>query len=1678
MGGLVDPGRAREPGAQAGTGGSVSDGSDRGRGSSHHDPDAARRRRADEALRRLERAAMNDVDLPPRVRSEVIEAVAEQRRRLAEADAGARDRAREAAPPAPLPPLPLSPPLPPPSSPAPPLPSFVREEDTAPPARAAHAGTVERDEPATARRPSGPSVWERLSPAFAENLAFGLAAFLMVAAAVYFVTTAWATMTGSERLLVAVGGLDFVGALLVLAARLLSRSAPDLASVERVLLWIVAFFVPLAAVPAGQLLETDLATGLVAALLVVGPGAVAIRSLARATDARLLRPLASGLGALVLLVLLGGMGAGAPVLWTTAAAASLLGGTWLLARRVPRLGASPGTLVATLASFTFAALVVAGRVALAAGTPAVAILGIPPAAAALALAWLDVAKARAGSLAEGRAGHAGDAEGVAWRGVALALAVGGAVVAMGDPLALLVAAGLGAAGALLAASRLPSTWLLLPGLALSAVAYLRTPAPVRELVAALRDRASHALGYVSRPMPLGYYGVTFVPYLVATGLFAWRLHRAGRAARARVLLAWTVALGAGLVVLALATSGYPPGTDLRAPAAVLALQGALWIGLAALLDRWALARVGGVAAVGAVVAMLRHVHAAAPAAVLVLSASGLVALVPGVWLRARHGHIARELSPVFVEIATVAGALATAVALFPIDALLAGDARVVVAATALALLLAALAVAWRLAGLLALAALAWAAAARALALAAGLFGWAPLVVVTASAAPLLLVRGAARLGRRIRHAEAPAWRRGGLHVGVATLVVQAVAFAAVPAPDPWPLALSFVLAAAILARASWLSEDRGLVAVAALEALAAGPALARASGGEVLGAPGLLGLALATGALAAWLRVLDARTGRRRLPPEGVAAVVALGVWATFLGAILVVATVASRGAPPADGLLVAAAGLVVLTSVRAFGTRAAGGLRHDLEVATGLPAGLLLGFVAWGILFAAGAPDDLYPLGAIAAAAALRVSPRGCEADGVAAFLLGLGALALASVLAVGGAGSPGALLVAYALLALLGWLGVARAPVADGTLLLLALLLGSSLLVADRMVGLPLRDQPTLWLLFAAAAGVLTTWRPARVPSAAAAVVAGPIVAVAAALGVVLAVLLSAEEMTFPGGHAMRLALAVRVAAVAFLAAAIAARLYVRPAWRGLLTLGGLVVAGAIVAPLNAVLHGAFRLSVRSVLASASPLGAYAAATWRPDVEIAAVATLVAFAIPRRSGRGRRRLGALESEEVVSAVLLVLALLLTGAEWADPSTPAAAFVLAGAAALAYDRTRHPAWATTSAHGLLLAAALLVPFFAGEARLTGDTALRLAAVFAGLAWLLGAVVLALRRPRAGTGPARAALGRAAVTAAWLAPGAVVADLFASGRAPASPAETALAVGALLPTLVLWALSVARRPRAASLHGALSTFVVLFAFLRLRTGALFFDATLDVHALAVLGLTLLVLDGWVGERLRVPLVLDGLLLAVPVVLRGCFAVVGSLPPDPNAASGLALGAAIAALAGRRLRREGLVWLGAGLANLAVFALWRQHGLVDPALYGAPPGLTLLVAAELLRRRIAPAARAALVVPGIALLYGSVCVQVLRVEEPVHAVVLFGLGLVTAVVGYARGRNAWLVTGVVAIVLDVVGYLARHGFAKSFVGAGLLLLAGLAVLALATAVTRRRRRALPRPAPGEASGGEG
>ncbi|MCB9537610.1 MAG: hypothetical protein H6704_15270 [Myxococcales bacterium] len=194
------------------------------------------------ALDRLRGLITRDQDLPASVRADLLG-------RLGNARAAALRRL------APLPPRPDPRPAPPRPAPDPPPPA----------------------------RPVVPDWLRHLAPVAAENLVFLLGAFLLLAGAAWFASTAWTTMSGVARLLLVQGGLAAFGALLWGASARLARHAeqPSLAKVRRVTAHLSAALTPIASVVAGRVLLDAPLVGALALAAALVPGLLAWRATAR-----------------------------------------------------------------------------------------------------------------------------------------------------------------------------------------------------------------------------------------------------------------------------------------------------------------------------------------------------------------------------------------------------------------------------------------------------------------------------------------------------------------------------------------------------------------------------------------------------------------------------------------------------------------------------------------------------------------------------------------------------------------------------------------------------------------------------------------------------------------------------------------------------------------------------------------------------------------------------------------------------------------------------------------------------------------------------------------------------------------------------------------------------------------------------------------------------------------------------------------------------------------------------------------------------------------------------------------------------------------------------------------------------------------------------------------------------
>ncbi len=590
------------------------------------------------AVQDLEDKIRQQLDLPPDLRAQMLAKTAERR------DALRRELTSV--------PLPGRAPTPPPlpmaaRTEARPEAREAREAPEAPPpvvdyreARRLQKEEARRkraEEEAARRAARGPTVWERLGPATMENLGFALASFLIVAGAIYFATTAWTTMSGEERLLVVTGGLVLLGGVLFAAGRLLNRGG-TIPEVERVLLLVCCLLVPVAAVPAGNLLGLSLGLGVLAALLVVGPGFLTARALGKNLDPALWPFFPLAFTVLASLPLAGSMVGRAPLLSAGITAALLIASVMGYARWVvPRAAEPRATFLWPPLLLAFAALVFAGRTAIAAAALGAetgrvfATVGIVLSAVAVAVTTMEAALGKRGLFGGGRS--------AVLLVIAIAVSVTGTVFALGDDVGLAIAAALGAWAAIRAGLALPVPWLAIPGLVLSVIAYLKSPSPIREAVLRLRDQVAAELGYVDEPLPLAWYGLTFLPYVAACGVAGWWLLRRKRRGEATVLLTWTFLIAAGLTALSLLQGWDVTKWDLRAPAAVLGAQGALLFALGwAVRHRWLLF-FGALGVYGGAACAALYVFSDPAVILLVLAVAGIVGIAVAAGSRVADGGL-------------------------------------------------------------------------------------------------------------------------------------------------------------------------------------------------------------------------------------------------------------------------------------------------------------------------------------------------------------------------------------------------------------------------------------------------------------------------------------------------------------------------------------------------------------------------------------------------------------------------------------------------------------------------------------------------------------------------------------------------------------------------------------------------------------------------------------------------------------------------------------------------------------------------------------------------------------------------------------------------------------------------------------------------------------------------------
>ncbi len=1508
--------------------------------------------------------------------------------------------------------------------PHPTLPTDFSIEDPAAPPLPADAPLPRREVPLAPSEPREPSLWSRLGPAFTENILFALAAFLLVAGAVYFVTTAWTTMTGEQRLLVVVGGLELLGGVLYTLGRLLNRGG-SLPEVERTLLIVVCFMVPVAAAAAGELLTVSLLPGMLASAAVLGPGYLLARDLGRVSDAALRPVLPFALIGMTFLVLLAGTGEQSPALATFAGTLMLVVACRTHLRSlVPRLGPNVAPALWSTLLLAFVATVFTGVV-----THSAWRFGIPPgqslppigillSALSVITVMLEHALSRAGRLEAGRS--------PALLVGALGLAATGVVVALAYDQTLLAAALFAAGGALVAGYRLPSPALLLPGLLFAGMAYLKLPAPVREFAIMVRDEAAGALGYQPERLPFAYYGVTFLPYLALCGAGGIILERIGRGAHSRVVLWWTLIVAGGLCLQAMIMCR----GDYRAPAAVFFAEGAMLLLLARLArDRTFVG--AGIALVFAGESLLLH-RLGVPTSthVLAMAITGLGVLFIARRLRAAGDGFALAAADTLTDLTGVMAVIVVAALGFghasgtrEAVALTPAGAFDIPAVLLLGFLLTALGAIYRNPIGLVLAILLLA---RGLTGAMNAMGldphgvWRMAVFSFGSAAPLLLYRVVPFIPdrRKLLEAADPLMFVPG---GIVALQV----LGAIPFGDPDVQYVSSVAhviglggGAVVLTVAAMISRRNWITILGVIEVFIAGPVLARVLGFEIPSAATALGAALSLALIRGGAFLAERREQARRLLLPILARSIAP------LGALLLIWLTALltdgnyRHSGGYDGVHLAGAALIVVVIAR---------LTRFPEAL--LVGGLILPLVPIGLLDQMAARVDLYPLAILLAAGVATIWSNHRKIT-TATTLTHLSlAFGLATIYALSDQGNPGILFLTFLMLAAAGRMIARMLPIPGSLMMVFSALIGIPVLFFHRGLKVDLDWQPLILLLLATGTLLAARAPTLRMHRGVSRSVAIPFIAAAGAFFIMHAVTVLATAPSTDLDKFVSLKIMV-LTALAFLGSVISIGRFGR-----ILPWFALLLFFHVAAPFNIVIEGSY--------------GRF----WRPDVETALIAVVLALTLSGRSGK----------RDLFPCLFAGIALLFTVGDLRHLSTPLTVLAATTVAMVLLVRFGGRAHADLASNGLIATAFAIVMYAVPESGrpmaeiltvLSATAAVMLIGLLGAGKWLGGGSggrwrTIAASRCR-----------RAAAHAACLAILCALANVVFLHARPAEM-DLILLIAFAMITVGIVALRVAREDGMEHLvHGAMSALLVLYAFLATRTGALDLLEGYHFHAMAVIGAFVLTLA---RGRLAGPLAIEGVILPIPVVLISLTGLFGVDGFPGRAASGFFLAGAACGLAANRLRLSALWGVAGVLLNLALFSIWRHQGIVDPAFYGVPPGLSFLVAAELLRRRVSAIAHLQMFILGSVLLYGSVGIQVLRVEEPTHALVLFALGILSVVLGFVLRRNELLVAGTSVVVLDVIAYLARHGFEEGFLGAALLVLAGLTVLTVATMSTLRRRK---------------
>lgn len=142
-------------------------------------------------------------------------------------------------------------------------------------------------------------------------------------------------------------------------------------------------------------------------------------------------------------------------------------------------------------------------------------------------------------------------------------------------------------------------------------------------------------------------------------------------------------------------------------------------------------------------------------------------------------------------------------------------------------------------------------------------------------------------------------------------------------------------------------------------------------------------------------------------------------------------------------------------------------------------------------------------------------------------------------------------------------------------------------------------------------------------------------------------------------------------------------------------------------------------------------------------------------------------------------------------------------------------------------------------------------------------------------------------------------------------------------------------------------------------------------------------------------------------------------------------------------------------------NHSLFFLWRSMSIMDPQFYGIPLGITLVFLAQIPHENLREEDKKALETVGFLIVFGSSAFQAFQVSSPIYALMLGSLSLAGILIGRILKWTNLVNLGVFFLVVDILSFLLRSGLSRGLIAALILTIAGILVFVMAVAFHDKR-----------------